>query len=1167
MSDDVRPTLTPEQRVEEIVAACKAARAAGKHFDLDGILAREPGLAEDVRIRLGGGKPVTQTAAPGTPAPAQGPSAETLSAGGSGPGTAPCLGDFGDYELLEEVARGGMGIVFKAREKGMHRVVALKMILAGRLASANEVRRFHQEAEEAGDLDHPNIVPIYHVGEHAGHHFFTMKFIEGGTLADHSWGRRANLRKVARLMAEVAHAVHHAHQHGILHRDLKPGNILLDCEGHPHVTDFGLAKHLGGTATNKTQSGAILGTPGYMSPEQATARKDLTTASDVYSLGALLYDLLTGQPPFEAATALDALVKVVEEEPRPPHEINPNVDRDLETICLKCLEKDPRRRYASAAALAHDLERYLGGEPIHARRVGSLERVRKWVRRRPASAAVVGVLCVAAVALSLGGWVVSAQLDAARRRAVENEQEADRQRQQAVQSEQEADRQRQQAVARADDLRQERELAIKRLESVNDFLIYINERLANLDVDQPIRLELLREGLQLSEQFRKEQAQDPAVRRHTARLYRCMGDLWQDGGNLPQARDAYARALPLLEKLVADSPGEGRYASDLALTLAKQAQVFQGSHEYPQAKAALHRAIDLLDQLAQKAPAELANRQRAAEYRFTLGTFLEERGKAAEAEVAYRAALERQEKLTAEFASKPTAHQQLAATASALGWLLEDTKPADAQTLLQRALTACREAHRLQPGNREYNQGLWTAYNDLALFFKDRGQLAELTPLCEQLRRDYPNDGSQTYNAACWLSDAVRVTRKQKDLPAEERTAADAVRMLDKAIKEGYLDRGHMEADTDLDPVRQRPDFQRLMTDLERHAPTLTPEKELAALQNLVQGAMQQYANQQASARTRADKKRAEGQKPDLEAFANKFVQLAERRRGSGAAMDALIWLLTKCDPDEMGSWAAGVRLKAVQLLQRDHFAKPEFADVCVRFAKTPVPEAEKLLESASERHAQKDVRGLASLALATSLAKAGQKVRPSDPGKAEELLRRADKEFDLVVKEYGSVLYGRSTLAEIARYERQEARHLGVGCDAQEIEGEDLEGKKFKLSDFRGKVVVLDFWADWCGFCKQMYPQEKELVKSLKDKPFALVGVNCDDDRHAICETVRRKELTWRSWYDGGSEGGRISRDWHINGYPSIWVLDGKGIIRFKDVRGPQLDAAVKQLLAEMGK
>jgi WD40 repeat protein len=376
------------------------------------------------------------------------------------PGSA--LGSVGDYELLSEIARGGMGIVYRARHVSLQRIVALKMILAGQLASDSDVQRFKTEAEAAASLDHPNIVPIYEVGEYQGQHYFSMKLIEGGSLkpnAECGMGNAEWQRKAARLVALIARAVHYAHQRGLLHRDLKPANILLDVQGQPHVTDFGLAKRVEGDR-GLTQSGAIVGTPGYMAPEQASGRKGLTTAVDVYALGAILFELLTGQAPFRGERPLDILLQVLEQEPPRPRSLNPQIARDLETICRKCLEKEPGRRYGSAEALADDLERWLRGEAISARPSTVWERTVRWIKRRPALAAVIGVSLVAVAGLLvMGGYlnegrVRLAQADAAALRVAreqdQKEKVLEQQKREAVEAEQKVTRQ---ALLHADSLR------------------------------------------------------------------------------------------------------------------------------------------------------------------------------------------------------------------------------------------------------------------------------------------------------------------------------------------------------------------------------------------------------------------------------------------------------------------------------------------------------------------------------------------------------------------------------------------------------------------------------------------------------------------------------------------------------------------------------------------
>lgn len=306
----------------------------------------------------------------------------------------------GGFELLEEIARGGMGVVFRARQSSLQRIVAVKMILAGSLASAPNLLRFRQEAEAAANLDHPNILPIYEVGAHDGTPYFSMKLVEGGSLATRMHEYRADLKAGVRLLERIALAVHYAHQRGILHRDLKPANILLDKDGTPYVADFGLAKRTGDRDSDLTQSGAILGTPSYMAPEQARSSTTITTASDTYALGAMLYELLTGRPPFRGATVALTLRMLEEQEAIPPSRIQQECDPDLEAIALKCIEKEPARRYESAQAFAEDLARWLRREPVTARRAGYIRRLRKWVRRNPAVTALFAALAAGIVVSS-----------------------------------------------------------------------------------------------------------------------------------------------------------------------------------------------------------------------------------------------------------------------------------------------------------------------------------------------------------------------------------------------------------------------------------------------------------------------------------------------------------------------------------------------------------------------------------------------------------------------------------------------------------------------------------------------------------------------------------------------------------------------------------------------
>jgi serine/threonine protein kinase/WD40 repeat protein/Flp pilus assembly protein TadD len=420
-----------EQRVNEAIAEYLAGCDAGTPPDRALFLARHADIAGSLREFLDDHERMRQAA----PLPPSAGDTATLSPGATA--TRPCtppldtIRYFGDYELLEEIARGGMGVVYRAKQVSLHRVVALKMILAGELASSADVQRFRTEAEASAGLDHPNIVPIYEVGDHAGQHYFTMKLVEGGTLAGWIADQRSKLAElphalqadIARTIATIARAVHYAHQRGILHRDLKPANVLLAACGLalgqtatppcanwiPMITDFGLAKRTEGDP-GLTRSGAIVGTPSYMAPEQARSEKSLTTAVDTYSLGAILYEMLAGRPPFLAPTHFDTLMQVLDAEPVRPRSLAPEIDRDLETICLKCLQKEPARRYGSAEALADDLDRWLRGDLIKARPSRPWERAIRWLKRRPAIAALALVSVLALVALLASGILFSLRL-------------------------------------------------------------------------------------------------------------------------------------------------------------------------------------------------------------------------------------------------------------------------------------------------------------------------------------------------------------------------------------------------------------------------------------------------------------------------------------------------------------------------------------------------------------------------------------------------------------------------------------------------------------------------------------------------------------------------------------------------------------------------------------
>jgi WD40 repeat protein len=348
----------------------------------------------------------------------------SLPAGSSTPPSGAPGRHFGDYELIDEIARGGMGVVYQARQISLNRIVALKMILAGQFASDDDVKRFHSEARAAANLEHPGIVPVFEVGRHEGQHYFTMGYVRGQSLAARVALGPLPPNEAARIIAIAASAVQHAHQHGIIHRDLKPGNILIDEQGLPRVTDFGLAKRVTDDS-GVTVTGQILGTPSYMPPEQAAGRMDaIGPASDVYALGAVLYTLLVGRPPFQAAGPVETLMQVIQREPFSARKLNADVPVDLDTIALKCLEKDPQRRFASASELADELQRYLNGQPILSRPVGRAERVWRWCKRQPKVAALSAAVGLLLTFVIVASPLVAAHQSRLRRNAETNATEA-----------------------------------------------------------------------------------------------------------------------------------------------------------------------------------------------------------------------------------------------------------------------------------------------------------------------------------------------------------------------------------------------------------------------------------------------------------------------------------------------------------------------------------------------------------------------------------------------------------------------------------------------------------------------------------------------------------------------------------------------------------------------
>jgi tRNA A-37 threonylcarbamoyl transferase component Bud32/tetratricopeptide (TPR) repeat protein len=509
------------------------------------------------------------------------------------------LRSFGDYELLQELARGGMGIVYKARQRKLNRLVALKMILAGQLASDADVQRFYSEAAAAAQLDHPGIVPVYEVGQQDSQHFFSMGYIEGGSLAARLKDGPLPPHEAAVLVRKIAEAVAYAHGRGIIHRDLKPANVLLDQGGQPRVTDFGLAKRLTGDS-QLTGTGQVMGTPSFMPPEQAQAKIDeIGPAADVYALGAILYSLVTGRPPFQAASVMDTLRQVLEEEPVAPRQLNPAVDRDLETICLKCLQKAPAKRYASAQALADDLARYAAGEAILARPVGGGERLWRWCRRNPRLAGAVAAISLLLLVASFGSTWAAVTIHQER-----NQKEIERQA--AVAAREEAERAQKRAQANEIVAAEQADLA---LVTLNTLIFEVQQQLSKDPGMQPLKRQLLQTALDGLKQVANRTGAGSRIQSSMEDALMRMGELSLQFGNSEEAYGYFERRYHLTRADLETDPGNARFMERAAMACINLAEVSTAVRRDMKKSLALYQEAHRLRSQVAQVPRDELERQ------------------------------------------------------------------------------------------------------------------------------------------------------------------------------------------------------------------------------------------------------------------------------------------------------------------------------------------------------------------------------------------------------------------------------------------------------------------------------------------------------------------------------------------------------------------------------
>jgi tRNA A-37 threonylcarbamoyl transferase component Bud32/tetratricopeptide (TPR) repeat protein len=647
----------------------------------------------------------------------------------------------GHFQLLQQLGRGAFGSVWKARDQELDRVVAIKLPHRERLDEI-DAERFLREARAAAQLRHAGIVAVHEVGRDGGQFYIVSEFIHGATLREWLDVKAVSFRDAAQMMIAIAGALDHAHQHGVVHRDLKPANILVDQHGAPHIADFGLAKRDAGELT-MTLEGQVLGTPAYMSPEQARGEGHRVDArSDVYSLGVILFELLTGELPFRGTQRMLTL-QILHDEPPSPRKLNGHIPKDLETITLKCLAKEPNRRYQTAGDLAADLRRFLNGEPIHARPVSRVERVWRWCRRRPTVAiltiVVIGLLIILAAAFTspmLAGVAIAGAVSlvviavSAFGAALQWARLARRERQ----------------------ARTEAEAAFRQArQAVEEMLTEVGQEwLNNVPQMEPVRRTLLEKALHFYERFVQEKPTDPVLRRDAARARHRLADIYTMLGQREQARQAYRETIALLETLAKEFPDQPDHRHYLAISYDYLAELYRISGEHLEdAEPAYRRALDLQAHLAEEFPAEPKHRQELSRADNNLGIYLQDSGRLDEAEGCFREATRLLTELAGQFPLVAMYRDELARTQINLGVLLKNDphRTGESEAAFRRAIELLSGLVREHAESRDYRYKLAVSRLDLGnLLLRDpdrREDAAEYylqaREALEKLTADFPS--------------------------------------------------------------------------------------------------------------------------------------------------------------------------------------------------------------------------------------------------------------------------------------------------------------------------------------------------------------------------------------------------------------------------------------------
>jgi serine/threonine-protein kinase len=626
------------------------------------------------------------------------------------------------YEILKELGRGGMGVVYQARQCNLNRLVALKMILAGTHAGPDALARFLHEAETVARLKHPNIVHIYECGSHEGKPYFSLEYLEGGAWAGKLKGQPQPPGEAARAVQTLAIAVQAAHEQGIVHRDLKPANVLLAADGSLKITDFGLAKQ---SDSRLTATGEVMGTPSYMAPEQALGQtRKIGPAADIYALGAILYELLTGRAPFKGASAWDTLQLVIGTEPVAPCQLQPKVPRDLETICLKCLHKEPNRRYGSALDLADDLRRFQNSEPIQARPVGTIERAWRWSRRNRAVAvlaASLGVVALASIVALTGLWLrAERERDHAQKSA-----DAERQAKENEAAE------RLETLAALNTEAKRRGQARAALDAMTSDVI--EDWFAKQQELTESQQEYLKSALASYEEFAQDTRADEESRRGVAAAYHRVAKIQNLLGHTDEALAACRRGIELNSQLVADFPDRREYRAALGQSHYTAGTFLSHTRRLKEAESAFREAQTIFRALVHDFPRQPDYRQSLASSTQHLAHWFEMKRRTKEALVEYRDALSVQKRLATEFPERGEFRAQLADLYRSLGFLYSNDQKWKDMEAADRSALEIFESLPPDLAARANLQFYWAdCCRELGRALSNQGRLPDCEPPVEQ---------------------------------------------------------------------------------------------------------------------------------------------------------------------------------------------------------------------------------------------------------------------------------------------------------------------------------------------------------------------------------------------------------------------------------------------------